>query len=54
MLSKGIFYSGIRIFNSLPNEIFECKNNKSHFRAALRRYLVSHSFYSVEELLMYN
>jgi hypothetical protein len=44
---KGVFYSGLRIFNSLPSIIFECQNNKSHFRAALRKYLVAHWFYSL-------
>jgi hypothetical protein len=44
---KGVFYSGLRIFNNLPSIILECQNNKSHFRAALRKYLVAHCFYSL-------
>ena len=48
---REFFYSGIRTFNSLSNETVEGKNNKSHFREDLRRYIVSHSFYSLEEFL---
>jgi hypothetical protein len=45
---KQDFYSGLKIFNSLPLAILKCQNNKLHFRAALRKYLVSHSFYSLD------
>jgi hypothetical protein len=51
---KGVFYSGLRIFNSLPLAILECQKNKSRFRAALRKYLVSHCFYSVDEFLTHS
>jgi hypothetical protein len=46
---KGVFYSGLRIFNSLQSIILECQKNKSHFRTALRKYLVAHCFYSLNE-----
>jgi hypothetical protein len=49
---KSTFYSGIRIFNSLPCNIKNLKNEKAQFKAALRRYLNAHSFYSVDEFLM--
>jgi hypothetical protein len=49
---KGVFYSGLRIFDSLQSIIFECQNNKSHFRAALRKYLVAHCFYTQSKKLI--
>ena len=38
---KGVFYSGIKILNSSPSANVECKNNKSQFKASLRRFLVA-------------
>jgi hypothetical protein len=49
---KSAFYSGIRIFNSLPYSVTKLKNEKAQFKAALRRYLNAHCFCSVDELLM--
>jgi hypothetical protein len=49
---KSAFYSGIRIFNSLPRSLTNLKNEKAQFKVALRRYLNAHSFYSVDEFLM--
>jgi IS1 family transposase len=46
------FYSSIRIFNSLPCNIKNLKNEKAQFKAAPRRYLNAHSFYSVDQFLM--
>jgi hypothetical protein len=45
---KSTFYAGIIIFNSVT--IF--KNTKAKFKEALRKYLNTHSFYSVDELFM--
>jgi IS1 family transposase len=49
---KSTFYSSIRIFNILPCNIKNLKDEKAQFKAALRRYLNAHSFYSVDEFLM--
>jgi hypothetical protein len=46
---KGASYSGIRIFNSLPQSITNLKNEKTQFKVALKRFLNAHSFYSVDE-----
>ena len=46
---KGASYSGIRIFNSLPRSISNLKNEKTQFKVALKKFLNSHSFYSVDE-----
>ena len=41
---KGVSYSCIKIFNSLSTNILELKNEK-----LLRKYLITHSSYSVED-----
>jgi hypothetical protein len=41
---KGVFYSGLKAFNSSLLMILECQNNKLHFRAARRKYVVSDCF----------
>ena len=46
---KGASYYGIRIFNSLPQNITNLKNEKTQFKVALK-FLNAHSFYSVDEL----
>jgi len=46
---KGVSYSGIRIFNSLPRSITNLKNDKTQFKVALKKSLNTHSFYSVDE-----
>ena len=46
---KGASYSGIRIFNSLPQGIINLKNEKTQFKVALKEFLNAHSFYSMDE-----
>ena len=48
---KSTFYAGIKIFNSLPPSLTILKNDKAKFKAALRKYLPTPSFYSVHEFL---
>jgi hypothetical protein len=50
-IQKGVTYSSIKIFNSLPSNILKLQNDKLIFKSALRRYLLTHAFYSVEEFL---
>jgi hypothetical protein len=50
---KSTFYAGIRIFNSLPLSLISLKNEKTKFNVALRKYLNTHCFYSVDESFMY-
>jgi hypothetical protein len=40
---------GIEILNSLPSNLTNRKNDKAKFKAALRKYLNAHSYYSVDE-----
>jgi len=49
---RSTFYAGIKTFNSLPPSLKILKNDKTKFKTALRKYLNTHSFYSVDELFM--
>ena len=49
MYQKGVLYSGIKVFNALPSSIKTISNNPKKFKTTLKRYLLSHSFYSVDE-----
>ena len=46
---KGIYYSGIKIYNHLPTAIKDLSGDKNKFKLALKRYLLHYSFYSLEE-----
>jgi hypothetical protein len=46
---RGVYYSGVKLFNILPKQISVLKNEKNQFRIALRSYLLGNSFYSTEE-----
>ena len=48
---KSAFYSGIRIFNTLPRSITNLKNQKKKFKVALKEFRNAHSLYSVDEFL---
>jgi len=47
---KSVFYAGIKIFNSILSSVTIPKNDKAKFKAALRKYLHMHFFYSVDEV----
>jgi hypothetical protein len=46
-------YSGIKIFINLPCSLKRLVNKKTQFKAALKRYVNSHSFYCVREFLIF-
>jgi len=47
---KGVYYSGIRIFNSLPRDIKTCiDNNPRTFKKAVKKFLNTNSFYTLNE-----
>jgi Rps23 Pro-64 3,4-dihydroxylase Tpa1-like proline 4-hydroxylase len=48
---KSKFYAGIKIFNILPPCMTVLKNDEAKFKATLRKYQHTHSFYSVDEFL---
>jgi hypothetical protein len=49
---KGVYYSGIKIFNNLPPNVKNLSHNIKVFKRALKEYHLSHSFYSVEEFTL--
>jgi hypothetical protein len=46
---KGVYYSGIKVYNHLPTAIKDLSDDKNKFKLALKRYLLHNSFYSLEE-----
>ena len=46
---KGVYFSGIKIYNHLPTAIKDLSYDKNKFKLALKRYLLHNSFYSLEE-----
>jgi len=46
---KGVHYSAIKIFNNLPHEIKDLANDILPFRNALKRFLLTNSFYNSKE-----
>jgi len=49
LVQKGVLYSGSKIYNYLPLSIKAHSNNAKRFKATLKRYLVEHVFYSIDE-----
>jgi hypothetical protein len=49
LYQKGVYYTGIKLFNKLPNEIKDTILTPSLFKNSLKRYLLSHCFYELEE-----
>ena len=46
---KGTFYSGINIFNNLPLQIKKVADKQKKFKTALKNFLHTYSFYSIQE-----
>jgi hypothetical protein len=51
---KGIIYSGIKIYNSLPSNNFNLTNDRKQFKNELCMYLLKKSFYFVKEFLKFS
>jgi len=49
VFQKGVRYSGIKIFNRLPLTIKQLSHDIPKFKVALKRFLLTHSFYTLEE-----
>jgi hypothetical protein len=49
MYQRGVLYSGIKVFNTLPVTMKDISGNYKEFKVALKKYLLSHSFYSLYE-----
>jgi len=50
---KGAMYSGLKLFNKLPQQIKSCSTQRL-FKSQLKQFLLSKVFYSVKEYLEYN
>ena len=50
-IQKGFSYSGTKLFNKLPKNIQNHRNDKKSFKNKLYRYLNTHSLYSTTEFL---
>src|SRR5215469_13047253 len=46
---KGVYYTGIKLFNSLPSKLKDMISNKIQFKKELKKFLLHGSFYSIEE-----
>jgi hypothetical protein len=49
MTQRGVFYSGSRLFNSLPNRIKCLSDDVEIFKRKLRNFLLQHTIYNIEE-----
>ena len=50
---RGVYYSGITIFSSLPSGIYNLKNTKFRFRPALQSSVAIYSLYYIKEFSAY-
>ena len=50
-VQKGVSYSGVKIFNSLPNNIQSYRNDRKRYKNKIYRYHIIHSFYSITQFL---
>jgi hypothetical protein len=51
---KGTYYSGIKVFSSLPSQIKDLSHNRNQFKRALKNSLYFHSFYTLDEYFSCN
>ena len=49
VFQKGVWYSGIKIYNHLPPTLKQLSYDISKFTAALKRFLLTSSFYTLED-----
>jgi hypothetical protein len=51
---KGVYYSAIKIYNSLPQRIKKLSDDANKFKIALKKFLLINSFYSLDEYFAYD
>ena len=49
LYQKGVYYSGIKIFNHLPTTIKNLSDDKNKFQTTLKKSLLNNLFCSLEE-----
>jgi hypothetical protein len=50
---KGAYYLGIKIYNHLPGELKQISNDPKSFEPALKRFLHTNCFYTLNEYFNY-
>ena len=50
-VQKGVYYTGIALYNALPVHTKEITHNIKKLRQELKRFLLEKSFYSIKEYL---
>ena len=53
MVQKGVLFSGSRTYNCLPLRIKALSSDAKSFKSTLKRYLLEHVFYSLEEYFQF-
>jgi hypothetical protein len=53
VLQKGVWYYGIKLYNHLPSTLKQLSYDIPKFKLALKRFLATNSFYTVEECYFY-
>jgi hypothetical protein len=51
LIQRGVFYSLIRIYNNLPQNIQVLIDNVNIFRQTLKNSLISNAFYTIDEFI---
>jgi hypothetical protein len=49
MYGKGVYHTAVKVFNGLLYNLKEISNNPKKFKANLKDFLYSNSFYTLEE-----
>ena len=50
-VQKGVYYSGVVMYNKLPNYIKERASNYNEFKYILKRFFKNNPFYSIDEFM---
>jgi len=49
---KGVYYFGIKLYTKLSLKIKCLSNNSRQFKIAQKEFLLTHTFYSVDEFIL--
>jgi hypothetical protein len=49
VFQNGVYYTGVKVFNNLPLELKRLIESPTKCKVSIRRYLVSHCFYTLDE-----
>jgi hypothetical protein len=49
VFQNAVQYSGIKVYNQLPQTLKQLSHNIPKFKVALKRFLFTHCFYTLEE-----